>query len=145
MTVHWIGRPARSAPQMLTLTPSPASYLRIRASGRLTAADYRRFEPAFAAELERRHLPIPLLLDMRGFDLRPSSIPRVDARHCMLVCPPDRLRVTILSRPRLGPRQPPHLLPDRGDRRRALAPLDHRRRRSMKRSPCPWPDCPRQS
>jgi len=51
----------------LTLTPSPAPFLRIRATGRLTAADYRRFEPAFAAERKRRDLPIQLLLDMRGF------------------------------------------------------------------------------
>src|SRR5205085_11491056 len=53
--------------RMLTLVPSPSAFLHIRASGRLTAADYRRFEPAFAAELTRRNLPIPLLLDMRGF------------------------------------------------------------------------------
>ena len=52
---------------MLTLVPSPAAYLRIRASGRLAVADYRRFDPKFAAELERRKAPIPLLLDMRGF------------------------------------------------------------------------------
>lgn len=52
---------------MLTLEPPAAAFLRIRATGRLTAADYRRFEPGFAAELERRKLPIPLLLDMRGF------------------------------------------------------------------------------
>jgi hypothetical protein len=52
---------------MLTLIPSPAAFIRIRASGRLTAADYRRFEPVFTADLERRNLPISLLLDMRGF------------------------------------------------------------------------------
>jgi hypothetical protein len=52
---------------MLALEPSPASFIRIRATGRLTAADYRRFEPAFTAELERRTPPVPLLLDMRGF------------------------------------------------------------------------------
>ena len=51
---------------MLTLVRSPA-YIRIRACGRLTGADYRRFEPEFAAELEGRQMPIPLLLDMRGF------------------------------------------------------------------------------
>ena len=50
---------------MLTLTPT--AFIRIRATGCLTAADYRRFEPAFAAELEHRTPPIPLLLDMRGF------------------------------------------------------------------------------
>jgi hypothetical protein len=37
---------------MLTLVPSRA-FLRIRATGRLTAADYRSFEPGFAAELKR--------------------------------------------------------------------------------------------
>src|SRR5881227_3966144 len=52
---------------MLTLEPSPAAFLRIRATGRLHAGDYRRFEPAFAAELGRRTPPVPLLLDMRGF------------------------------------------------------------------------------
>jgi SpoIIAA-like len=65
---------------MLTLTPSPAAFIRIRATGRLTAADYRDFEPAFVAELARRtsdrmlacrpdrlRIAISLLLDMRGF------------------------------------------------------------------------------
>ena len=65
---------------MLVLESSPAAYIRIRARGRLTAADYSRFEAAFAAELKRRKrraqrvrrtgehaTPIPLLLDMRGF------------------------------------------------------------------------------
>ena len=52
---------------MLTLVPSPAAFIRIRASGRLGMDNYRRFEPEFAAELERRDVPIPLLLDMRGF------------------------------------------------------------------------------
>ena len=52
---------------MLTLVPSPA-FLRIRASGRVSVADYRRFEPEFAAELKGREVPtLPLLLDMRGF------------------------------------------------------------------------------
>jgi hypothetical protein len=52
---------------MLTLEPSPAPFIRIRASGRLGVDDYRRLEPAFAAELKRRTPPAPLLLDMRGF------------------------------------------------------------------------------
>jgi hypothetical protein len=52
---------------MLTLVPSSAAYLRIRASGRLGTADYRGFEPAFAAELAHRNTPMPLLLDLRGF------------------------------------------------------------------------------
>ena len=101
---------------MLTLVLSPA-YIRIRASGPLTGADYRRFEPEFAAELEGRQMPIPLLLDMRGFDLRSSSIPRLDARR-------------IAARPRVGSPQPPHPFPDRGDWRRGLAPLDHHRRKA---------------
>ena len=54
---------------MLAVEPSPAPFIRICASGRLTAAEYRRFEPAFAAELERRQMPRALLLlDMRGFE-----------------------------------------------------------------------------
>ena len=52
---------------MLMLVPSAAAFVHIRASGRLGADDYRRFEPEFAAELERREVPVPLLLDMRGF------------------------------------------------------------------------------
>src|SRR5688500_6987263 len=52
---------------MLSVEPTKDPFLRVRASGRLAPADYRRFEPAFAAELARRSLPIPLLLDMRGF------------------------------------------------------------------------------
>jgi hypothetical protein len=52
---------------MLSVEPSPAAFIRIRASGRLAAADYRRFEPLFAQELGRRKRPVPLLLDMRGF------------------------------------------------------------------------------
>ena len=102
---------------MLTLTSSPG-YIRIRASGWLTAGDYRRFEPEFAAELKGREVPtLPLLLDMRGFDLRSSSIPRLDARR-------------IAARPHVGSPQPPHPFPDRGDWRRGLAPLDHHRRKA---------------
>ena len=52
---------------MLTLVPSADPFLRIRASGRLSTRDYHRFEPEFAAELERRTTPVPLFLDMRGF------------------------------------------------------------------------------
>ena len=60
---------------MLTIVPSPASYIRICASGRLGAKDYDRFEPEFAAELKRRQIPaLPLLLDIA---LRSSSIPRL--------------------------------------------------------------------
>ena len=118
---------------MLTLVRSPAAYIRIRASGRLTGADYRRFEHEFAAELKGREVPtLPLLLDIRGFDLRPSSIPRLDARR-------------IAARPRVGSPQPPRLFENRRGRRRGLAPLDHHRRKAMNQSPYPWPDCPRQS
>jgi hypothetical protein len=52
---------------MLLVEPSPAPFTRIRASGWLGAADYRRFEPEFAAALARRTPPVPLLLDLRGF------------------------------------------------------------------------------
>jgi hypothetical protein len=52
---------------MLLVESSAASFIRIRASGWLGAADYRRFEPEFAAELKRRTPPVPLLLDLRGF------------------------------------------------------------------------------
>jgi hypothetical protein len=53
---------------VLTLIPSPASHIRIRASGRLSAGDYDRFEREFAAQLERRKVPRPsLLLDIRVF------------------------------------------------------------------------------
>jgi len=53
---------------MLTILPSAAPFIRISASGRLSATDYDRFEPEFAAELKRRQIPAPsLLLDIRGF------------------------------------------------------------------------------
>src|SRR5215208_7038000 len=52
---------------MLLVEPSPASFIRVRASGWLGAADYRRFEPEFAAELKCRTPPVSLLLDLRGF------------------------------------------------------------------------------
>lgn len=60
---------------MLTLVPSAGPFIRVRASGWLGAADYRRFEPEFAAELRRRTSPVP---------------------GGMLACPPDRLRVGLL-------------------------------------------------
>src|SRR5690242_10396092 len=53
---------------MLTIVPSPAAFIRIRASGRLGARDYDRFEHEFADELKRRNVPaLLLLLDIRGF------------------------------------------------------------------------------
>ncbi len=67
---------------MLLVTPSPAPYIRIRATGLLRAADYRSFEPAFAAELARRAPPVPLLLDLTGFrGWTPAALLR-DPRHC---------------------------------------------------------------
>jgi hypothetical protein len=53
--------------RVLSVDPSARRFVRIRASGLLRAEDYQRFEPAFAAELERRTPPVPLVLDMRGF------------------------------------------------------------------------------
>jgi hypothetical protein len=68
---------------MLTIVPSPecrvafgptatgspdAPFIRVRASGRLSATDYDWFEPEFAAELRKRKVPRPsLLLDIRDF------------------------------------------------------------------------------
>jgi hypothetical protein len=96
---------------MLTVVASTAAYLRIRASGRLGVDDYRRFEPAFAAELKRVQAPIALLLDMQGFG-------------------GWTVGGFLRDLARLGPPQPPHLLEDRRRRRQDLAPLDHRRRRA---------------
>jgi len=53
---------------MLCLEPTRAPYLRIRASGRLDTQDYRLFEREFAQALRRRPPPVPLLLDLRGFE-----------------------------------------------------------------------------
>jgi hypothetical protein len=44
--------PALGIRAMLKIVPSPAPYIRIRASGRLGASDYDRFEPGI--EDERR-------------------------------------------------------------------------------------------
>ena len=52
---------------MLVIEPSPAAFVRIRASGRLSSAQYRKFDCAFADELKTRTLPAALLLDLRGF------------------------------------------------------------------------------
>jgi hypothetical protein len=59
---------------MLTVVPSPAATIRIRASERLSATDHDRFEPEFATELKRRKVPISGVLD----------------------CPPDTLRAPLL-------------------------------------------------
>ena len=53
---------------MLAVQKTGALFLRIRAAGRLTAADYRCFERDFARAIERRSRPVQLLLDMRGFN-----------------------------------------------------------------------------
>jgi hypothetical protein len=42
-------------------------FIRLRASGRLTASDYDAMEPDFHAELARRGGRAPLLLDVRGW------------------------------------------------------------------------------
>ena len=52
---------------MLCLEPTPDPFLRVRAHGRLGTNDYRLFEREFAQALRRRPPPVPLLLDMRGF------------------------------------------------------------------------------
>jgi hypothetical protein len=53
--------------RVLSVDPASDRFIRIRASGWLGAADYRRFERAFAEALKRRRPPVPLLLDLRGF------------------------------------------------------------------------------
>jgi len=52
---------------VLTVEDGSKPHIRIHASGWLGAADYRRFERAFAEALKRRRPPIPLLLDLSGF------------------------------------------------------------------------------
>lgn len=52
---------------MLAVAHSAEPFIRIGASGVLTAEDYRGFETRFVDELGRRTTPVPLLLDMRGF------------------------------------------------------------------------------
>ena len=52
---------------MLCVERCRGSHLLIRANGRLSAADYDRFETEFADELARWTLPVPLRLDMRRF------------------------------------------------------------------------------
>ncbi len=52
---------------MFSLDSSSAAYLRIHASGRLSASDYDALEPALAAELERRGGRAALLLDLKGW------------------------------------------------------------------------------
>ena len=52
---------------MLCVEPTCDPYLRIRAHGRIDTLDYRLFDREFAMALRRRPPPVPLLLDMRGF------------------------------------------------------------------------------
>lgn len=52
---------------MLSLDCSEAGFIRIRASGVLEAVDYAEFESGLRNELERARVPVPLLLDLRGF------------------------------------------------------------------------------
>lgn len=52
---------------MFTLDTSDGAFIRVHAEGLLTPADYDAFEDAFSLELSRRRLPVPLLLDLRGF------------------------------------------------------------------------------
>jgi hypothetical protein len=53
--------------RMLCLEPSRDPFMRIRAHGRLGTGDYRLFEREFAQALRRRPPPVPVLLDLRGF------------------------------------------------------------------------------
>ena len=52
---------------MLSADAVEGQSLRIYAVGKLTAADYRNFEPEFERALARTIQPAPLLLDLRGF------------------------------------------------------------------------------
>jgi hypothetical protein len=52
---------------LLGIQSSGQLFIRVRAEGVLTAADYRAFEPRFADDLARRSLPVPLLLDLTNF------------------------------------------------------------------------------
>jgi hypothetical protein len=49
------------------LDASNPDYVRAHATGRLTPADYARFEPALMAEIKRRGGRAPFLLDIRGW------------------------------------------------------------------------------
>lgn len=61
------------------------AYLRLRASGRLSATDYAAFEPDFEAEMKKRGERAPLLLDVRGWrGWTPSGLVRdlrFDLKH----------------------------------------------------------------
>jgi hypothetical protein len=53
--------------RMLRAVQSKDPYIRVVAAGRLDAADYRRFNPAFAVQLSLKGAPIALLLDLTEF------------------------------------------------------------------------------
>jgi hypothetical protein len=52
---------------VLSIEQCSGSHILIHADGWLSAADYDRFETDFSDELASWALPVPLLLDMRGF------------------------------------------------------------------------------
>jgi hypothetical protein len=52
---------------MFSIDRENPAYVRVHASGRLSASDYDRFEADFAAELARRGGRAPLFLDVRGW------------------------------------------------------------------------------
>ena len=77
---------------MFSIDTANGEYIRIHATGRLSARDYDAMEPALEAELARREGRAPLLLDLTGwrgwtaggllrdlrFDLKHrSSFPRI--------------------------------------------------------------------
>ena len=52
---------------MLRAVQSNDPYIRVVAAGTLDTADFRRFNPAFAAQLSLKGAPIALLLDLTEF------------------------------------------------------------------------------
>jgi len=52
---------------MFSIDTASGKYLGVSAAGRLTARDYRGFEPAFEEELARRGGRVALLLDVTGW------------------------------------------------------------------------------
>jgi hypothetical protein len=89
---------------MLTLAAAAAPLLRIRASGLLGTDDYRSFEALFAAELERRKLPIAVTRAYRRL-FAPSRL-RVKTLSCSPRIPvaPRRCAAGSFGTPRPGSR-----------------------------------------
>jgi len=52
---------------MLSIDTSDRAFVRIRAQGVLRWRDYKGFEARLSNELGRRHRPVPLMLDLKGF------------------------------------------------------------------------------